>query len=82
MTPHRLLPPLLLLLAALLWSLGGLANAALQASLLAMQQVLGHLHTKGTIVGVEDKIMMFKERQEALNAKKYQDLEKRYVVKS
>ena len=58
------------------------ANAALQASLLAMQQVLGHLHQKGTIVGVEDKIMMFKERQEALNAKKYQDLEKRYVVKS
>jgi 2-methylisocitrate lyase-like PEP mutase family enzyme len=56
------------------------ANAALQASLLAMQQVLGHLHEKGSIAGVEDKLMMFAERQRVLDADKYQELEKRYVV--
>ena len=55
------------------------ANAALQASLLAMQQVLGHLHEKGSIVGVEDKLMMFAERQKVLDADKYKDLEKRYA---
>ena len=56
------------------------ANAALQASLLAMQQVLGHLHEKGSIVGVEGKLMMFAERQKMLDADKYKELEKRYVV--
>jgi 2-methylisocitrate lyase-like PEP mutase family enzyme len=56
------------------------ANAALQASLLAMQQVLGHLHKKGSIVGVEDKLMMFAERQKVLDAEKYKELEKRYVA--
>ena len=56
------------------------ANAALQASLLAMQQVLGHLHEKGSIVGVEEKLMMFAERQRVLDAAKYQALEKKYVT--
>ena len=56
------------------------ANAALQASLLAMQQVLAHLHDKGSIAGVEDKLMMFDERQKVLDAAKYQELEKRYVA--
>jgi 2-methylisocitrate lyase-like PEP mutase family enzyme len=55
------------------------ANAALQASLLAMQQVLGHLHENGSIAGVEDKLMMFAERQKVLDADKYKELEKRYV---
>jgi 2-methylisocitrate lyase-like PEP mutase family enzyme len=55
------------------------ANAALQASLLAMQQVLGHLHEKGSIVGVEEKLMMFAERQKVLDAEKYKELEKRYA---
>ena len=55
------------------------ANAALQASLLAMQEVLGHLHAKGSIEGVEEKLMMFAERQKVLDAAKYQDLEKRYA---
>jgi len=55
------------------------ANAALQASLLAMQQVLRHLNERGSIEGVEDKLMMFAERQEVLDAAKYQELEKRYV---
>lgn len=54
------------------------ANAALQASLLAMQQVLGHLGQHGSIVGVEDKLMMFAERQKVLDADHFKELEKRY----
>jgi len=55
------------------------ANAALQASLLAMQGVLRHLNEKGSIVGIEDKLMMFAERQKVLDADKYKELERRYV---
>ena len=55
------------------------ANAALQASLLAMQEVLRHLHTEGSIVGIEEKLMMFAERQKVLDADKYKELERRYV---
>jgi 2-methylisocitrate lyase-like PEP mutase family enzyme len=55
------------------------ANAALQASLLAMQDVLRHLNRKGSIAGVEDKLMMFAERQKVLDADKYKELEKRYT---
>jgi len=54
------------------------ANAALQASLMAMQQVLGHLGKHGSIVGVEDKLMMFAERQKVLDADRFKELEKRY----
>jgi len=55
------------------------ANAALQASLLAMQGVLGHLNEKGSIVGIEDRLMMFAERQKVLDADKFRELEKRYA---
>jgi len=55
------------------------ANAALQASMLAMQEVLGHLHAKGSIAGIEAKLVSFADRQKMLDAAKYQDLEKRYV---
>jgi 2-methylisocitrate lyase-like PEP mutase family enzyme len=55
------------------------ANAALQASLLAMQQVLTHLDRQGSIVGVEDKLMMFAERQKVLDADRFKELEKRYA---
>ena len=55
------------------------ANAALQASMLAMQQVLGHLHEAGSIEGIEDRLMMFAERQKALDVDKYKTLEKRYA---
>lgn len=54
------------------------ANAALQASMLAMQQVLGHLAKEGSITGVEDQLMMFAERQKVLDASRYQALEKKY----
>jgi 2-methylisocitrate lyase-like PEP mutase family enzyme len=55
------------------------ANAALQASLLAMQEVLQHLHTAGSIQGIESKLMMFAERQKVLDADKFKELEKRYT---
>jgi 2-methylisocitrate lyase-like PEP mutase family enzyme len=55
------------------------ANAALQASMLAMQQVLAHLHDKGSIEGIEAKLMMFAERQQVLGAPKYKELERRYT---
>jgi len=47
--------------------------------MLAMQQVLGHLSTQGSIVGVEDKLMMFAERQRVLDADRFKELEKRYA---
>jgi 2-methylisocitrate lyase-like PEP mutase family enzyme len=55
------------------------ANAALQASLLAMQQVLAHLERQGSIAGIEDRLMMFAERQRVLDAEKFGELEKRYA---
>ncbi|MET0543544.1 MAG: isocitrate lyase/phosphoenolpyruvate mutase family protein [Variovorax sp.] len=55
------------------------ANAALQASLLAMQDVLRHLHVHGSIEGIEGKLMMFAERQQVLDADKFKALEARYA---
>lgn len=54
------------------------ANAALQASMLAMRQVLQHLGEVGSIAGIEDKLMMFADRQQLLDADLYKNLEKRY----
>ncbi len=55
------------------------ANAALQASLLAMQEVLRHLNEKGSITGIESRLMMFAERQMVLDAEKFKELEKKYA---
>ena len=55
------------------------ANAALQASALAMQKVLGHLHRQGSLAGVEDALMSFADRQAILGASDFQALERRYV---
>ncbi len=55
------------------------ANAALQASMLAMQQAMQHLAVHGSIKGLESKLMMFAERQEALDANHFKELEKRYT---
>jgi 2-methylisocitrate lyase-like PEP mutase family enzyme len=55
------------------------ANAALQAAMLAMQEAMRHLHEKGSIEGLESKLMMFAERQQVLDAQRYSDLEKRYA---
>jgi 2-methylisocitrate lyase-like PEP mutase family enzyme len=56
------------------------ANAALQASLLAMHSVLSHLNEKGSIAGIESQLMMFADRQKVLDAAKFQALEKKYVA--
>lgn len=55
------------------------ANIALQASLLAMQKVLGHLSKQGTISGIENMIMPFSERQKIVDLDYYYQLEKRYA---
>lgn len=55
------------------------ANAALQASMLAMQQAMLHLAEHGSIKGFENKLMMFAERQEVLDANHFKELEKRYT---
>lgn len=65
-------------LAAMGYSVVLYANIALQASLLAMQKCLEHLHQHGSIVGVEDQLMMFKERQKMVNADHFNDLAKRF----
>ena len=54
------------------------ANIALQASLLAMEKCLTHLHDHGSILGVEDQLMMFKERQKMVNADHFNALAKRF----
>ena len=60
------------------YALVAYANAALQASLLGMQQVLQHLNDHGSIKGAEDKIMMFQERQKLLDGDYYKELAQRY----
>ncbi|WP_028603621.1 isocitrate lyase/phosphoenolpyruvate mutase family protein [Ottowia thiooxydans] len=55
------------------------ANAALQASMLAMERVLGHLHQHGSIEGAEDQLMMFAERQQVLDGAGFKALEQRYA---
>ena len=55
------------------------ANAALQASMLAMQEVMQHLAVHGSIKGIESRLMMFAERQKVLDADRFKDLEARYT---
>lgn len=55
------------------------ANAALQASALAMRSVLQHLHTHGSVAGAEAQLMSFAERQAMLGAGGYAELERRYA---
>jgi 2-methylisocitrate lyase-like PEP mutase family enzyme len=55
------------------------ANAALQASMLAMQQAMQYLAENGSIKGFESKLMMFAERQDVLGANHFKELEKRYT---
>ncbi|MEY3670809.1 MAG: 2,3-dimethylmalate lyase [Pseudomonadota bacterium] len=66
-------------LAAAGYSVICYANAALQASMLAMQNAMQHLAAHGSIAGFESQLMMFAERQAALNADHYKELEKRYT---
>lgn len=56
------------------------ANAALQASMLAMQQVMQHIAETGSIDGIESMLMKFADRQKMVDADRYKELERRYHV--
>lgn len=56
------------------------ANAALQASLKAIQTVLGHLKDRGSLAGIEDMLASFTERQRVVSKPVYDALEERYKL--
>ncbi len=56
------------------------ANTALQASVLAMRDVLGLLKEKGSMLGCEGKVMSFEDRQKLVDHARYQELQRRYAV--
>lgn len=66
-------------LAAMGYSVIAYANAALQASMLAMQNVLGHLRRHGSIDGAEDQLVMFDQRQAILGHDRFKEMEMRYT---
>jgi 2-methylisocitrate lyase-like PEP mutase family enzyme len=54
------------------------ANAALQASIAGMQNVLGHLKAQGSLQGVENQLATFNERQRLVQKPHFDELEKKY----
>ena len=54
------------------------ANAALQASMLAMHNVMKHLKEHGSLEGVEAAVIPFKERQAFVDYERYVELDKKY----
>ena len=56
------------------------ANAALQSAILAMKTVLSHLKERGSIVGIEEAILSFRDRQNLVKHDLFKDLERRYAV--
>lgn len=54
------------------------ANAALQASIAAMQKILGHLKSCGSLDGVSAELASFEERQRLVGKPHYDALEKKY----
>lgn len=54
------------------------ANAALQASVLAMQQVLGALQADGSLANVGDKLADFAQRQQVVRTTEWDALRLRY----
>lgn len=65
-------------LAAMGYAGIGYANAALQASMLAMRNILGYLREHGSTNGAESMLMMFDERQRMLDHEHFKALEQRY----
>ena len=55
------------------------ANAALQAAVKAMARVLGHLHSSGSLAGIEDALVSFEERQRVINHPRFKALEERFT---
>lgn len=54
------------------------ANAALQAAMLAMKDVMAHLKTHGSLAGAEEKLISFAERQALVDFDRFRALESRY----
>lgn len=54
------------------------ANAALQASVKAMQEVLGSLHANGSLVEVSDRLASFSERQRIVGKDQIDAISRRY----
>ena len=54
------------------------ANAALQASIRAMYDVMKHLRERGTLEGTEGAVINFHDRQKFVDYPRYVDLEKKY----
>jgi 2-methylisocitrate lyase-like PEP mutase family enzyme len=54
------------------------ANAALQATIRAVQDVLGHLKSEGSLAGVQERLATFAERQRVVDKDRFDALEARY----
>ena len=54
------------------------ANAALQASIKAMQEVLGALHQHGSLDGVRDRLASFESRQQTVRKAEWDRLDGKY----
>jgi len=65
-------------LASLGYSAVLYANVALQASISAMQLVLGHLIRQGSVDGIGSSIASFEERQRLVGKHHYDDLQLKY----
>lgn len=65
-------------LAAMGFSIALYANAALQAMVLAAQEVLGSLRDVGSLAGVENSLASFAERQRIVGKPEFDALEARY----
>ena len=61
------------------FSLALYANAALQASVKAIQDVLTVLKSSGSLIGVEDRLASFPERQRVVRKDFYDTIEQRYA---
>ncbi|MEW6267006.1 MAG: oxaloacetate decarboxylase [Thermodesulfobacteriota bacterium] len=56
------------------------ANAAMQSAILAMREVLTHLHDHGSLTDILDRLESFEERQRLVSKPAFDALEKKYAV--
>ncbi len=68
-------------LEAMGFSLVLYANAALQATIRAVSEVLGHLRDSGDLAGMEDRLAGFEERQRVVDKAQFDAIEKAYAIK-
>ena len=46
-----------------------------------MARVLGHLHSSGSLAGMEDALVWFEERQRVINHPRFKALDERFTVR-